>query len=121
MKAEMSKKVRLLALVFTRKDAVLGIDFNLNRPIDCGLSGIGAFRILSVWENRQEYALFNPTVAKILLMLRCNIKLHANLQPDQYIREEFIIGSVLEVSVKTRHSRMNKGPINYSIESFMQS
>jgi len=23
-----------------------------------------------------------PTVAKILLMLRCKIKLHANLQPD---------------------------------------
>jgi hypothetical protein len=59
MKAEMSKKVRLLPLVFTRKDAVLGIDLNLNRPIDCGLSGIGAFRILSVWENSQEYALFN--------------------------------------------------------------
>jgi len=51
---------------------------------------------------------FNPTVAKILLMLRCNIKLHANLQPDQYIRKEFIVGSVLDAAVKIDHSRMSK-------------
>jgi hypothetical protein len=53
-------------------------------------------------------------------MLRCNIRLHANLQPDQYIRKEFIVGSVLDAAVKMGHSRMNKGQMNHSIESFMQ-
>jgi hypothetical protein len=53
-------------------------------------------------------------------MLRCNIKLHANLQPDQYLRKEFIVGSVLDAAVETGHSRKNKGLMNQSIESFMQ-
>ena len=61
-----------------------------------------------------------PTVAKILLMLCCNIKLHANLQPDQYIRKELIVGSVLVAAVKIGRSRMNSGLMNHSIAIFMQ-
>jgi len=62
----------------------------------------------------------NPTVAKILLMRRCNIKLHAYFLPDQTRRKEFIVGSVLDCAVEMDQSHMDKGLINHLIENFLQ-
>ncbi|NWF74228.1 MAG: hypothetical protein HXY51_14480, partial [Nitrospirae bacterium] len=61
-----------------------------------------------------------PTVAKILLMHRCNIKLHAHFLPGQTRRKEFIVGSVLDCAVEMDQSHMDKGLINHLIENFLQ-
>jgi len=50
----------------------------------------------------------NSTVAKILFMVRCNIKLHANFQPNLPMRKESIVGVFFDDIVKNCKSPMNK-------------
>jgi hypothetical protein len=53
-------------------------------------------------------------------MIRCNIKLQANFQPDLPVGKESIVGSFFDDAVKMGQSPMDKGLIDGSIENFLQ-
>jgi hypothetical protein len=71
-------------------------------------------------EAVRQHALISPTVAKILLIHRCNIKLRAYFLPGQPKRKDFIVGSVLDRAVEMRQSHMDKGLMHHLIEKFLQ-
>jgi hypothetical protein len=71
-------------------------------------------------DTKDAVETLHPTVAKILLMNRCNIKLHAYFLPGQPRRMEFIVGSVLDSAVEMGQSQMDKGLMDHLIENFLQ-